>query len=324
MGSRGRPVPEIQVWTPDTGEVQIDALPRDTAEAKRRHALAMIGAGEWADGVYQLRQLIAAEPGAEWVPQARLMIVRGLLAGGQGTAAFRESESFAAAYPGSPLAAQVRPLELTAARVEAETDVDAAMALFERLVDTAQTADEAASAKKEEADAVLHAGRYLDAQAQYVALISFYPRSEWVPYAWYMVAECEYELATRLKLGLARSEQAEGAFWKFMRLFPDDSRVPDARKKVDEIRAARAEVNWQIARFYVDNKHKPWAAVGYLEYIVQEFPGTPQAEWAAAELKRIKQELGPPMRGEVKELQLPGVTRTAPEQGEVGTARAEP
>ena len=53
-------VEALDVWTPQTGEVELEALPRDTADARRVHALALIGAGQWAGGVAELRALILA------------------------------------------------------------------------------------------------------------------------------------------------------------------------------------------------------------------------------------------------------------------------
>jgi outer membrane protein assembly factor BamD (BamD/ComL family) len=208
----------IDVWTPETGEVQLEELPRQSVEARRQHALALIGAGQWAGGVAELRELMAAEPNAEWVPEARFAIARGLLAGGRGAEAFDELENFLTQHPDSPLAVRVRPLQFSAAREEATADVGSGAELYERLMDIAADADDPAMgalAQKEMADAFFDARWYLDAEDQYLAFISFFPSSEWVPYCWYRVAECEWEMSQWLDLGLEHSQVAEQSFRDF-------------------------------------------------------------------------------------------------------------
>lgn len=302
----------IEVWTPETGQTDIDALPRETPEARRKHALALIGAGEWAAGIFQLRGLLAADPDAVWVPEARLAIARALVASGQPAEAFDDMDAFLKQHPNSSLAAQVRPIQLTAARVQTALDKEAGMALYERLVDSAETRQEAATVQKHKADALFDAEHYLDAQAEYMTLINLFPDSEWTPYAWFRVADCERELAGRLSLGLERSQLAEQEYREFVERYPTDSRVQDARKRIEEARSDRASLNWRVALFYIQAVKRPWAAVTYLEYIAQQFPESPEAKLAAEELKRIRKSLPAPLRGEVRELALPGVERTPP------------
>jgi predicted Zn-dependent protease len=121
----------IDVWTPETGEVRLEELPRETVEMRRQHALALIGAGQWDGAITELRLLIEAEPEAEWVPEARFAIARGLLAAGRPSQAFDELEAFLASHPDTPFAARVRPLQLNAAQLEATRDVDSAAELYE-------------------------------------------------------------------------------------------------------------------------------------------------------------------------------------------------
>lgn len=307
----------IEVWTPETGEVQVDALPRGTPQERRLHALALIGAGQYGAGIFQLRELIEAEPRAEWVPEARLAVARGLIASGQAGEAFDELDYFLARYADSPLTAQVTPLQFTAAGVEAMQDVDSASELYDRLVDrlvyAAGTREEAGRAWKEKADAFYRVERYLEAQAEYRDFVGLFPESQWRAYCSYMVAECEWQMASALKLGLERSKSAERSFRDFIDLYPADARALEARGKAEEARGTQATICWQTALYYIDAAGKPWAAVNYLEQILKEFPDAPEAEWAARELARVRSELEAPLRGEMREMALPGVVRAAPE-----------
>lgn len=296
----------IEVWMPETGEVALEEQPRDSAEARRRHALALIGAGQWAGGVAELRRLIEAEPEAEWVPEAQFAIARGLLALGRPTDAFDELEELSAQHPDLPFAAEVRSFQFTAARLEAARDVDAGVALYDRLIETATAKEEDARARKEIGDAFFEARRYLDAQDAYMAFTDFFADSEWYPYCWYRIAECEWELARWLELGLERVEVAEAQFIEFMNVYPTDASVPEARQKAAEARSARAAMHGEIARYYIEAAKKPWAAVSYLEYIRGEFPDSPEAQWAARELEKVDKQLEVPLRGRIKEFTLPG------------------
>lgn len=300
-----------EMWMPETGEVRLEDLPRDAPEARRRHALALIGAGQVSGGIAELRELLAAEPDAPWADEARLAIGRGLLAAGHATKAFDELAALLKASPDGPSAAQARAVQQTAAQVLARTDPDAAAELYSRLIDTAADEEEAARLQRDIGDSYFQAGRYLDAEAEYLALITLYPRSELCAYAWYQSAECEWGLARRMGLGLERMESAERRFRDFADTYPTDERAEQARKRAAEVRETRAALNWEIARFYVDAEKKPWAAVGYLERVVREFPDTPQAGWASEELAAVRQGLEAPLRGTVRRLPLPGVRSAA-------------
>jgi outer membrane assembly lipoprotein YfiO len=303
----------IEVWMPETGEVDLDEVEPGSLEARRAHAMALVGAGQWAGGVAELRRLIEAAPRAEWVPEAQFVIARGLIAWGRPRQAFEELHQLRVLYPESPFAERARPLQFVAARVTADLNVDDSAELYERLIDTAESQEEAERAWREKADVFFEAQRFLDAEAEYLAFVSFFPDSELVSYCWYMAAECEWQLATWLGLGLERVEAAEQHFEDFVERYPGDVRAADAQQKIEEARRERARINWEVARYYLEVEGKPWAAVNYLEYIGQEFPDTPEAERAARELAGIAARAEAPPRGQVREIPLPGAL--APEPG---------
>jgi outer membrane assembly lipoprotein YfiO len=302
-----------EMWMPETGEIRLEDLPRDSVEARRLHALALIGAGQWSGGVEELRQLLEVEPNAPWAAEARFTIARGLIAAGRPRQGFDELTRLKVEFPGSPYAALVRRFQQTAARVQSMRDADSGAELYDLLIDTADNPDEAARVERDKGDALFRAGRYLDAEACYLELILLFPQSELCAYASYRTAECEWQMSQWLGLGLERLESAEREFEHFTQSYPTDAQVDDARERVTEVRAARASFNWEIARFYIDAEKKPWAAIVYLEHVIREFPDTPEAGWAAAELKRTRAGLKAPLRGEAKELPLPGVATSGEE-----------
>ncbi len=297
----------VSVWMPQTGEVELEELDPDDPEARREHAYALIGTGQWAGGIAELRDLVQRHPDAEWVPEARMLIARALLSRGSHEEAFEELAELASAYPDTPVASEARELQLEAARRRTRQSLKAGFELYDRLEKSAPDTYEAADLARRKADAALAAGHFLEAEDQYLALVSFYPRSEWVPYCWYRIAECQWKRAERLAVGPAGFREAQRAFTDFTESFPRHSKAAEARQKAEQVREQRAELNVRIARFYIEARGRPWAAVNYLRYLKDEFPGSPQAEWAEKKLHGVKQQLRRPLAGRMRSVGLPGV-----------------
>lgn len=77
--------------------------------------------------------------------------------------------------------------------------------------------------------------------------------------------------------------QAIATFTDFMALFPNDSRIPEAQKRIASLKTEQAHGNFQVARFY--EKYHKWrgAMVYYNEVLVQD----PNSPYAAEAQKRI-------------------------------------
>ena len=77
--------------------------------------------------------------------------------------------------------------------------------------------------------------------------------------------------------------QAIATFTDFMALFPNDTRVPDAQKRIGSLKTEQAHGNFQVAKFY--EKYHKWrgAMVYYNEVLVQD----PNSPYAAEAQKRI-------------------------------------
>ncbi len=299
----------MEVWTPQAGEVELEEMPRDDVESRRRHAIALIGAGQWAGGMAELRGLLKDHPDASWVPEARMALARGWLAQQKPRKAFEELAGLLAEWPETELRPHARAAQFTCARMAGQEDVGRGVALYERIIETSQDRDEAALAQVRMADLLFEARRYLDAETEYLALVSFYPDSEWVPYAWYRAAACQKGLAEWLELGLENVETAEAHLRDYLQRYPGHAQSDQARQALKEVRRREAELNLEIARFYAEAEGRPWAAVCYLEHVVERFPGTPEADEAGAELARIRGRMRAPLPGEVRELNVPGVVR---------------
>jgi len=303
-------VAAVEVWMPETGEVKLEEPPGDDVAARRDYAYALIGAGEWKSGARELRRLIKRNPEAEWRGEARLMIGRALLSGGKYRKAFDVLAEVREAHPGTPLAQRARVLQHETAMQQTTASFGKGADMYDRLVETAPGEEEAATALVQKADATFNARFYLRAQDAYLAVVDLYPQSEWAPYCWHRIAECDLERASWLELGVQGYQAAERGFADFLEVYPENQRAPEARRKLEEIRRRLAALNVEVVRFYAEAEERPWAAIRYLEHIRDNLPGTPQSEWAEQELHRIEAELTAPPRGRVRRLPLIGVEQT--------------
>ena len=302
-GCRG---PAANVWTPETGTVVLDEMPRGTPAERRLYATALIGAGKWRKGVAELRRQIAADPDAEWVPGARLVIARGLSNGGRHKKAFRELAGPAAQERDATLRARMIDQQFATARAMAREDARGACRLLNGMMDTARDDEEKARVLKEKGEVMFAAGHYLDADDLYLAVIEGYPRTTWVTYCKGRRAECHWRLACWLNIGGEMIETAVGSLDAFVRAYPDEQMTERIRRERDEARAALAE-NWRsIARFYADRRGRPWAAAEYLVLIESQFPDTRIGAWAHREMLKIEQSSRSPLVGTVRQVELPG------------------
>jgi len=297
----------VDVWMPETGEVALEETPRDTVELRRQHAFALIGAGEWAGGVGELRVLMAAAPDAPWVAEARLAIARAFLTAGRYRDAFEEIGPLAESQADSALAHRARDLQFQIARATAPERLGLALKFYDRLLESAPTAEDAVYAQKERADAFFATKRFMDAEDTYMSIIRDQPRSVWTPYCWFKVADCNWQLARWLDLGLERIKDAEQLFADFLETYPADDNSAEARAKRVEAREAQAELHGKVSEYYIEVERKPWAAVNYLTYIRDQFKDTARAGWAAEQLEAIEDSGKAPLPGRFHRFDLPGV-----------------
>ena len=102
------------------------------------------------------------------------------------------------------------------------------------------------------------------------------------------------------KVGLAYNRQAKTAeydqsiasqaistFTDFMTLHPDDTRVSEAQKLIDELKTEQARGSFDIARYY--EKHRRWrGALIYYNEVLLKDPNSRFAESARQRIDEIK------------------------------------
>jgi len=296
------------VWTPQTGAVVLEEMPRETPEQQRLFAFALIGAGQWRSGVRTLRRQLQAQPDAAWAPEARLVVARALFEAGRYRDCFSEAEPLA----GTPVAIQARALQFEAARSLAPGNLGVATELIDRLWRSAADEDQKAYALMVRADAALADERYLLALDRYEQVPAEFPESRLVPRCLLQAAECEWAIVGWLDLGEEHLAGAEARVRDFLEEFPagDADAVARARALLTQLRSRRAERFKAVALFCWETENRPWAAVPWLEAMESRYKDLPQGDWAAARLQRLHRKMETPLPGTFRSLPLPSARTT--------------
>jgi len=297
----------VGVWTPSTGEVELEELERDSAEARFRHAAALVGAGQYKSGLAQLRELLAEEPADGLQEQIRYVVVLALVGLGKPKVAFEEAGQYLESYPDGELAGEVQFLQLEAARAAMTKDPSTGRSLYDILIKDAAADEEAAFYMKEKADALLGKGLYLEAMDGYLSVVDFYPASEWFPYCWYKVGECKLKQAMWLRLGSEHLWDAMRELAGFTQTYPSHQYADDARRDLERARSMAAELEKEIALYYLRARKRYAAAASCLARIIEDYRGTEQARWAAETLREVAETTRTPLPGRLRAVSVPGV-----------------
>ena len=86
------------------------------------------------------------------------------------------------------------------------------------------------------------------------------------------------------------SAQAIATFDDFSTLFPENTKVPDAKKHIESLKTEQARGSFQIARFYEKRRLWDGAQIYYNEVLIKN-PDSPQAEEARRRIEEIKKNL---------------------------------
>ena len=136
-----------------------------------------------------------------------------------------------------------------------------------------------------------NSGRWSLAAERYDEFLRLYPRSPHVKEVELLAADALYHSYS----GHLRDEtpliEAEQRYKNFIARYPKDRHVEMIRKRLFQIRSARAERLYITAKFY-RRIHKDKAAAYYFRKTLEEYPHTPWARKARAELAKISRENG--------------------------------
>ncbi len=292
------------IWTPQAGDVNLEETPRNTPEARFKHACGLVAAGQPDSALEILEDLIEEHPKASFIDKARYMQGLATYRDGDPWDAFEYLEILHEKHPDSSWAQEARNLQFEAAKAMGEDDMDDGVDLLDRLVEQGGPSAFIARCRKAKADLLYENKRYLPAKDAYLAVVDYHPQSRWVPECYLRVGQCELQLGMWLRLGVQHIERARKTLTHLVDLYGEQQVSQEAKETLERARRVEARENERIARFYIEDKHRPEAALPYLRYLLEEFPETESAGWAAEQVKRIRATLSSPTHDSFRKVSL--------------------
>lgn len=109
--------------------------------------------------------------------------------------------------------------------------------------------------------------------------------------ALYKAAETYYSQAREAEYDQGVAKRALETFEDFISLYPEDERVDDARKKMDNLRTEQARGAIKVAKYY--EKRKQWSgALIYYNEVLAKAPNSVYAEEAREKISDLKERQG--------------------------------
>ena len=146
-------------------------------------------------------------------------------------------------------------------------------------------------------DAIFHCGNWYlknnqpdEAERYFTRLVREYPESDWIAAAQLLAGDAAMAQLKGVDYDLGILVNAERYYRRYLRLFPGQGDAARARESLEQIEAFKARRRLQIADFYIRIEKFESARI-YLEKVLLEFDGTPEAAEARQVLEEIRPQL---------------------------------
>ena len=103
--------------------------------------------------------------------------------------------------------------------------------------------------------------------------IALYPGNKRAPYAFYLIAMCQYERISDVKRDQLTTELAQQALVDVIRRYPESDYARDAILKLDLTRDHLAGKEMDVGRYYLKRGHYVAASVRFSN-VIKNFPRT--------------------------------------------------
>lgn len=143
------------------------------------------------------------------------------------------------------------------------------------------------------AEGYYRARRFAEAAEIYSRFMELHATHPWASYALYREGMSYVHQVRTADRDPTFPQQARQAFENLIANYPDSPAVPDARRQLAWAVDQLAQHELGIARFYL-RTHRPQAALGRLEHLLEAYPDTPSAHAALFDLGRAREATGDP------------------------------
>lgn len=120
-----------------------------------------------------------------------------------------------------------------------------------------------------EAYAHYQANQYDDAIEDAQRFLALHPGNESAPYAYYLIAVCQFERILDVGRDQGTTERALTALQDVTRRYPDSAYARDARLKIDMVYDQLAGKEMEVGRFYL-NRSQYLAAMNRFRHVVED------------------------------------------------------
>ncbi len=125
----------------------------------------------------------------------------------------------------------------------------------------------------------------------YQRTIEQYPTSDVADDAQYQMAYVYFTQARRGSYDQTTAQKARESFEDFLVRYPDSEKVPQAKENLGMLSGRQISGGMEIAKFY-DKQKKYKAAVIYYQQVIEQQPGSEQAEEATARIEQLRDLVG--------------------------------
>ena len=278
------------VWKPETGWLDPNKAPRDTATQRYQHALVLLTQGHGKSAARELRRVLKEFPKAKWAEAALFNVGEAYYLGGHYKASADAFGEYLEKYPAGTYFEQALSRMLSAGVLlsKKKRSMQASVDVLDKVIELAPVGDLADDASDAIGDAYFRAGHYDEAADAYRNLAVQYPTSEWVQAAPFKIGRCYMLKGSHLRVNPEAYAEARTHFQEYLRKYPQGGRVEEAELYLSKATALQAGAEYELAEFYVRVK-KPRAAAIYLTTVVEDFPDTDHARRAEALLARLRE-----------------------------------
>ncbi|MGB0579987.1 MAG: outer membrane protein assembly factor BamD [Limisphaerales bacterium] len=166
------------------------------------------------------------------------------------------------------------------------------VAMYEKVINNGPYSEVAPQAQLKIGQANEKKKDYQDAIRAYEkAADRYHDRKDLAADALYKAAETYYSQARQAEYDQGVAKRALETYHDFISLYPEDERVDDARKKMENLRSEQARGAMTVAKYY--EKRKQWSgALIYYNEVLAKAPNSVYAEEARTKITALKERQG--------------------------------
>jgi outer membrane assembly lipoprotein YfiO len=289
------------IWTPQMGRwINPKRQPKETAALQFQYAEELLGQGETEKAIDEYKKVLRYFPESNYCDLSQYSIGRAYEAQGDYEKAVEEYQKVLNDYPNSQLFGQVLEKQRKIADkyyergVEREerfilfrgSNFDKAIEIYRKVINNQPFTDFSAEAQYRIGLCYMKLELYDEASAEFQKVIDYYPASPWAVESAFACAESEECRALPCEYDNTAIEKAISKYQYFLKMYPENKRIEEARTHLNELQERAAEHEYQIGMYYHQSLRYDSARL-YFNSVINQYPRTQWAEKARETLSKM-------------------------------------